>query len=759
MGGYKPLKIAGFETGLIQDREDFLLVSDGFPVLENAYVWREKVLKKLGNEGYARLRRVLTSQTITATAASATYTEADAIATLGLRATEPNASIQCSGLILTIDPGGGSETILQDTASDGTLATTATNALNATGGTINYSTGAITVTFAAPIAGGLTVQIDFSYYPSLPVMGIRSRELNGIGQEEAIAFDTKYAYTRTSNNWQEFIAGTTWQGADNEFFWSTNYWVDASNNKLFWVTNFNNSVGTNDPIRYTDGTTWTAFTPAITATTSLFQAAIILPFRGRLFMLNTWEGATAATAVQQRQRIRASQIGSPLDADAYRQDIRGKGLFLDIPTSQNIIGAGYVRDNLVIFCERSTWQLRYTGRDISPVQIERVNDELGSESRFSAIQFDKALVGVGDKRITSCDSFSAEPIDIKIPDLTIKIENENNGHARVHGVRDIVRRLTYWTYPSSETELHGDTAVKFPNRVLVYNYENESWGIFKDYITALGTTWRESDPTWADQGDITWAEHNGSWIGEQANQPILIGGNQQGYVFKIYRLTGNDPSLQIVDITGNTTTATRLKIPDHNLSSGDIIQVVNIPAGTAFATALNDKNFYVSYVDDDNVDLFTYNSTLDEWSDPQLDAAATYIGCGEVRIRDNFIIRSKKFHHMDEGQKIQIGYIDALFDSSASGQVALNMYVDYQDQVMNNGVDPVFNVDLQTNSTDLDIQGQSKYWRRVFCPLRGNFVQAEFTHSNSQMNTDSAQSAVVLNAMVIHERMAGRLTI
>ena len=44
MGGYSPLKIVGMSTGLVQDREEFLLPDDAYPTLQNAYVWRERIL-------------------------------------------------------------------------------------------------------------------------------------------------------------------------------------------------------------------------------------------------------------------------------------------------------------------------------------------------------------------------------------------------------------------------------------------------------------------------------------------------------------------------------------------------------------------------------------------------------------------------------------------------------------------------------------------------------------------------------------------
>jgi len=102
----------------------------------------------------------------------------------------------------------------------------------------------------------------------------------------------------------------------------------------------------------------------------------LIPFRGRLLAFNTFEGQLLTTSVQYRQRIRWAAIGNPftevspivsvVSADAWRDDITGKGGFLDIPTAEDIVAVGFVRDNLVIFCESSTWQLRYTGRSIAP---------------------------------------------------------------------------------------------------------------------------------------------------------------------------------------------------------------------------------------------------------------------------------------------------------------------------------------------------------------------------------------------------------
>ena len=41
MVAYTPTRIAGYETGYVESRQDFLLPGDAFPNLVNAYVFRE----------------------------------------------------------------------------------------------------------------------------------------------------------------------------------------------------------------------------------------------------------------------------------------------------------------------------------------------------------------------------------------------------------------------------------------------------------------------------------------------------------------------------------------------------------------------------------------------------------------------------------------------------------------------------------------------------------------------------------------------
>lgn len=764
---YTPLYIAQYETGLIESRQNFLLPNDAYPVLENAFIWREQRKRKPGYILLGRLRRVISS-TALGVSLDGSGAISNNIKTLlspaVISAIETNAALEPGSLVIT----DGINTYTDNGLG---VLTGAPGGV----GIINYSTWAFTITGGNP-AGGLSAA--FNYYPCLPCMGIRSRELNNINFEETIFFDTRYAYVFNSG-FNEFITGTTWSGNNSDFFWSTNYWVGINNNKIFWVTNFSGITG--DPIRYTNGNQWENFSPQINAAGDrLNQCLILLPFRGRLVAMNTFEGVNLGASVQYRQRIRWAAIGNPFDtasaivtdinANAWRDDIQGQGGFLDIPTSEDIISAGFVRDNVVIFCERSTWQLRYTGKSIAPFQIEKVNTELGSESTFSAVQFDTSLLGIGDKGVVECDSYKSVRIDEKIPDLIFRFNNQNDGTKRVHGIRDFQMRIAYWCFP--EANIDGQTSTIYPNRRLVYNYENKSWAIFKDSFTCFGTFQELFSKRWQDfpgpNQENTWQAQIYPWIGKPSLFPSIVGGNHQGFVHYLGQLnfelsTVNSVSLFIKSIAGMTTTATIIQSPNHNLETGMIIEIQNIPDGTPFSS-LNGQVFSIVKQNSNFFTLYKYNSVSGQFSTPQLDASAVYIGGGEIKIRDNFKMRSKKFNYLEEGQAIQLGYIDILMNETASGAISINIYKDYNDSTpintypQNESIpftsDPFFNTVIPT--TAYNYEGSSKNFHRVYCNCRGSFITIEYTLSNAQMAGIEQEQDVQIDAEIIYMRKAGK---
>lgn len=774
MASYSPLKITGMATGLVQERENFILPDDAYPVLQNAYVWRERILRKRGFQLLGRLQRAVTIPPAS------------------------NTNTLLTGLEATATVVPGSINITDSTAKTWTdpLMNGVLTPSSGAAGTINYTTGVMTGP-TAPNTG------SFQYYPSLPVMGIRIQELQNSTNDRTLFFDQKYCYTFNASTsvFEEYIPGTTWNASNQplsatDFFFSTNYWVSGTafspfgtpNSKLFWVTNNTGYAGaTADSPRITDGVIWVDFAPPtygqIDATNFLTNWLCMLPFRGRLVTFNTWEGIDKANSLQYSNRIRWSTIGNPFipfaagppATGSWRDDIRGQGGFLDIPTSEDIVAIGFVRDNLVIYCERSTWQLRYTGRSIAPFQIERVNSELGAEGTFSAVQFDTSLVGIGDKGVVECDSYKSERIDIKIPDLVFQFQDiPNNGSARVHGIRDFINRLAFWTFPLAsgyDADIPAASRI-FPNKRLVYNYENDSWAIFDDSLTTLGNYQVQSNRTWLNTL-LPWTQCDFTWTDQPQGDPVMVAGNQQGFIEQLDELTVNDISLRIYFILGFTPSATQVTCDNHNLTTGTVIQIVGIPSGTPYSN-LNDQIFGIVVVDQNNFTLWKYNSTTGQFSDPQQDALQTFIGIGYIKVRENFSIVSKKFNFLDEGQSIQLGYIDILLqatEKTESGAISLNVYLDYDDievsntapqNEINDGApianpDTFFNSVIPTTQSTLSGIGGTKFWQRVYCATRANFLTLKYTFSNAQMAGEEQEKGVQIDAQVLWLRRAGRM--
>ncbi len=851
---YTPLKIDGNTTGLVQERVDHLLPNDAYPILENAYLFRETIRRKKGSKFLGRLQLSFSgvalgnfpgaappppfshivfignlytaagividagktivpgsvslstlgggyvfedsnkdNRLITTLGSSVGYNETITGITIGnptvLMCPTENSSlllgdpVYLSGIGGTVELNNQYFFVLSSTANTVTIQANTVNTytgggtLQSSPGFVNYNTGDVALVVNNGFQG-TPITASFSYAPNLPVMGVLSRELNNENNEETVFFDTKYAYVFTSLGFQEFIPGTTWTGTDFNFFWSTNYWVTPSNDKLFWVTNFSGTSG--DPIRYTNGLQWIDFAPTINAAgDKLTQCLAMVPFRSRMVAFRTLEGPNLAGSVQNFQRIRWAAIGNPISdisalfplagnvsADAWRDDIRGKGGFLDIPTSQAIMAIGFVRDNLVIYCERSTWQLRYTGRSIAPFQIERVNAELGAESTFSAIQFDTSLVGIGDKGIVQCDSYQSQRIDIKIPDLVFDFHNTQDGNKRVYGIRDFQKRLAYWIYPATfdgAVTDDPDPNIKFPNRRLVYNYENDSWAIFTDSFTALGPFQSQTSTRWQD-ATYSWSNANEPWIGKPALFPFIAAGNQQGYIAIIDQIISSQESLTVLNISGNSPNVTTLNIKDHNLQTNQVIQITGLNIFENFYD-LNNGIFGVVVVDKDNIEIWKLDPVSDSFIIPQVNLPGIYRGGVQIRVRDGFSIQSKRFNFIEEGQNIQLGYVDILMNNTTSGAIKMNVYADYNEEnpintspqnliQSTNLPDTFFNSVIPTSVQVA--RGSTKNWQRIICPQRASFITIEYTLSNTQLIGIEQESDVQIDAQILWIRRAGK---
>jgi hypothetical protein len=224
------LVIGPFNKGLRTDRAAFVIDNDSFPTLINAYQWRGRVKRKRGSTLLGRLKRQITiSQLLAAGAAN-----------LGFSPIVPGSI----NLVGSLDG-----TTYTDPSKNGVLLATGGVGV---GGTINYKTGAIQI-----IAGAAeTLNGTIEYYPCLPVMGLEEFDNPLAEYPNTVALDTVYSYNITNSapyniydvsffknpatgDYPGYTAKTpasahtalTWNGADYQQFWSTNY------QNAMWITN------------------------------------------------------------------------------------------------------------------------------------------------------------------------------------------------------------------------------------------------------------------------------------------------------------------------------------------------------------------------------------------------------------------------------------------------------------------------------------------------------------------------------------------
>lgn len=538
----------GSDSGLESDVKPWLLPDNAFARLDNAYVFRGRVKKRFGSSNMgtdvlsSRLRMDLGN-----TGASPHTANLPA----GLNQLAVGQQFSIGTDIFTVTALGGAGTPLLST----------NGAITAT---LNSTVNPNTVTFT-----GADVGVSVYWYPSLPVMGLFQYEEEAINDELTIAFDQTYAYyyDRPTLGWAR-MPGATWTGANFNFFWGINYRGSASYQRTFWATN---NV---DPIRYWDGATWNTPTLTYTAGQNITTAKLIVQFKNRLILLNVFEqvGGTSRRFVN---RCRYSGIGDPVSADIWRQDIPGNGSAIDAPTSEAIVTAQFLRDRLIVYFERSTYELVYTGNQVTPFVFQKINTELGAESTFSQVPFDQAVLGFGQVGIIACTGANVQRIDQKIPTTIQELHNLNNGVERVSGIRAYFPELVYWTYPDYD---RGSNFV-YPNRVLVYNYANNTWAKNNDSFTTFGyfQLGEESPGLFWGTTTSSWAATGSTWRTKVLNQRVVIAGNQQGMVNIIQEDKGsNAPSLLITGLTIDGEGLLTLTVINHNLEQNDYIMLKSL---------------------------------------------------------------------------------------------------------------------------------------------------------------------------------------
>ncbi len=721
------------DSGQQTNYKPFLIPDEAFAELNNAYVFRGRVRKRFGSRwlGDSPLLTRLRINIGTTDGAGNFNGFTPRSAALTPIATPAIGQLFSIGtqVFTVVALGNPSVMLISGTATLATFDTT---------------TGQV-------IINGAAINTIVYYYPALPVMGLLSAEQISLNNEDTIAFDTRFAYQYV-NGWERLNGEATpdaafWTGSNSQFFWGETWTGTNASDRVFFVTNFNEL----EPnfMRYFFNNQWNNFRPQIDAVPNYLNSArIIVPFKNRLVCFNTWEGPNLIAQQNYTNRCRYSQVGSPLAVDAFRQDIPGKGNAIDCPTTEAITTVEFIKDRLIVFFERSTWELVYTGNQAYPFSWQKINTELGAESTFSIVPFDKVCIGVGNVGIHACNGVNVERIDDKIPDTVFEIHNTDGGVFRVYGIRDYFVEMIYWTFPDIDT----NSSFPYPNRILVYNYKTGTWAFNDDSITCFGYFFQPPivSATW-DSTTITWDDSE-SWDGGslQVQFRQVLAGNQEGYVFICdSEAVTNCAALQITNISvaaGNVITITAI---DHNLRDEDFILIQNI-IGTGNLTLLNNKIFKVT-IDPSLPNTFTI--IYFDPANPSLVIAGTYRGNGIMARVSQIDIKTKEYNfYANQNRNAYISRLDFMVDKTSVGQLLVNFFTStsvaplVQDSAANGSLLGTSILETFPYTTFYPYEATSaRIWHPVFFSAEGEVVSFQITMNDAQMtsvtvNTDGTLS-------------------
>lgn len=655
---YTPYLIANFSTGLEKRLQPWLIPDDAQEQLFDGDVYRGTMSKRDGYNYFA-----------TGEKGGSTYRESrivrgfTGVAMVGaINGTNRNFTLAGSPQIArgsVVITGSNPAQVLIDNGSGGFT--------GAGTGTINYTTGAISVTFTTAPAVASSVTVAYSAMPGNPVMMVATYVSND-NSKQLIVADTQYVnrYNATTNILED-ITSTPYTGNKFQFFTWVNYDDASGLPRLLFSNN-------KDVIQQYNGAAVSAYVYNMT-TSTLIPAAVttltcsfMVEMKDRLILLRTTENGTIYP-----KRIRIS--GTGVNSDDFRTSATGAG-FIDIPDGTWIQGAAFNRDDLLIFTEATTWVLKYTGNDTSPFVLDRIDESRGCDATFSVITYLNRTSAASKRGLIMSDGYRVERQDVSIPDFTFnEVDGRsdtgstfNNFNLCFAGSVD-ADRDHYLIYPPA-----GSNTSK---RILTTNYDEDNYSIYRlplscmgNYIASFTTTWNDLFiyPNWD-----SFAAAYGDWNSFSYNSgaPFSVGGGQNGEVWRLSVTEEEDNPVRIYNITVIDDVTIEVTSDFNNYRLNDVASATSdtdLSADYIFLTGIggmeeiNNQQFPIVQVINGNTFRLNVSTAIVPAS-----SFGTYTSGGRAVRVIPFSSLFKKFNpYIDQDRKVRCGWIYMYVDSTGT---------------------------------------------------------------------------------------------
>lgn len=579
------------------------------------------------------------------------------------------------------------------------------------------------------------------FYPGEPVMGLIRRELPAINFEDTIAFDTQFAYRMSETGWER-LGSAVWTGDDSNFFWGVNFRDTKPEETTLFVTN---NV---DPIRYIrfDQSEWKDLRPKLNTSGGdryLETAKIIFVFENYLYVANTLE-TVDGSKIRYKNRVRRAQRGYPTGPRSWVDDVTGQGAYNMVPLQVAILSTNITYSRRILSLERGYATCTYTGYPDDPMRIDMIDFYQGGSGTFSLVSLndtsscvDFGNIGIYDIR-PAYDGVNR--IDDAIPDEVYRTRKCCANFDRIHGFQDRTIKLIYWTLPFDKTN------ARFPQRLLVYNYQTQNYAYFFDTFTCFGRYHERNEMTWDTVGNYfpTWDTWNEPWDSgrRQTAFPLTIAGNQQGFVFIMNpNVSTNDLSLQVLGVEGDV-----IFCKNHNLVISQYVRLEGAEGNPIVQVneIIDRDHFRVDY----------------EKCGPN------YEGTEYIRLISNPDMWFKQFNlGVAQEKNMQLASMSLLLKMTHRGEHTIDYYRNTSQYISEH--------DLQTKNSNfwgnrtirsypedgkLYTQKSQKYWHKYQRSCHGGYIQPRLYMRDEQIrNWEIASQDMVVYGFILDVTTEGNL--
>lgn len=626
---YTPYLIAAYSTGLDQSVQPWLLPDEAQHELFDGYVYRGEWNKRPGYDQFATGERngsVYTESRIVVTITDEAYGTGDD--TPG-PFTHTAANVPLSRGSITITAGAQS-------ATDDGLGSFVTSPAGGSG-SVNYTNGQMSITFNSAVAAATPITVTYDYFPGLPGM-MCATFVTDANIKELIVSDTRNVnrYNSTTNRLEFLPHSTTFTGDSSNFFTWTSYPDASDDNRLL----FTNSI---DTIQEYDGTSISNYGFTLSGVTTL-SALLMFQMKDRLILLRTREDGTIFG-----RRIRISGTGA--NSDVFDTTATGAGL-IEIPDSSWIVSAAFNRDDLIIFTQYSVWVMEFTGSDVTPFQLRRLDSSRGSYAPYSGITYLNRTTTLSPNGMILTDGYRVERMDNKLPDYSFNQIDQTNFDLCFAGAVD-EDRDHYLIHPSPQESQS--------NRILITNYEEDNFSVYRIPLSCMGTFEESFNTTWDDLSVYSnWDEmavQFGNWetFSYTKGLPFPVGMGHEGQVFRMNINGLEDYSARIRNATVIDTHTLEIETDFQNYELGDYIFI----SGMTGMEEGNDKQGAIKSIETANR-VFRLDINTTRFS--------SYTSGGYTARVIPFQSKTKKFNPFSQvAQKVRCGYLYMYVSASNTG--------------------------------------------------------------------------------------------